>query len=163
MRRPATASGLLRLVAGVFLLVMLLHVSAVSASRPSLDSRQDDTAWLPRGAPQQRLYARQASTPTTTSATATYSELPTAAITIDGQPPPTSSGDPLLALMPDFAFSMPAQIVVDGINIALISVLLIHLLFTVQYHFPSAAKTSTSRSPAPSCSSSASASPFTSS
>uniref|UniRef100_V5F0R6 Uncharacterized protein n=2 Tax=Kalmanozyma brasiliensis (strain GHG001) TaxID=1365824 RepID=V5F0R6_KALBG len=38
--------------------------------------------------------------------------------------------------MPDFAFSMPAQIVVDGINIALISVLLIHLLFTVQYHFP---------------------------
>lgn len=136
MRRLATASGLLRLVAGVLLLVMLLHVSAVSASRPSLDSRQDDTAWLPRGAPQQRLYARQASTPTTTSATATYSELPTAVITIDGQPPPTSSGDPLLALMPDFAFSMPAQIVVDGINIALISVLLIHLLFTVQYHFP---------------------------
>ncbi|PWN48818.1 hypothetical protein IE53DRAFT_176370 [Violaceomyces palustris] len=64
-------------------------------------------------------------------------ELPTAAVSIEGQPPPTSyNHDPLLALMPDFAFSMPAQIVVTGINIALVAVLTIHLLFTVQYHFP---------------------------
>ncbi|TKY90530.1 hypothetical protein EX895_000528 [Sporisorium graminicola] len=81
-------------------------------------------------------FDRQAASNSSSNSTATYSELPTAAITIDGQPPPTTSSDPLLALMPDFAFSMPAQIVVDGINIALISVLLIHLLFTVQYHFP---------------------------
>ena len=85
---------------------------------------------------QNQLLGRQVASTTTSSSTATYSELPTAAVTIDGQPPPTTSSDPLLALMPDFAFSMPAQIVVDGINIALISVLLIHLLFTVQYHFP---------------------------
>ncbi|SPO19959.1 uncharacterized protein UTRI_00351_B [Ustilago trichophora] len=85
---------------------------------------------------QKHLFGRQAASTTNSAATATYSELPTAAITIDGQPPPTTSSDPLLALMPDFAFSMPAQIVVDGINIALISVLVIHLLFTVQYHFP---------------------------
>ena len=85
---------------------------------------------------QKHLFGRQDASDTDSAATATYSELPTAAISIDGQPPPTTSNDPLLALMPDFAFSMPAQIVVDGINIALISVLVIHLLFTVQYHFP---------------------------
>ncbi|KAJ1030366.1 hypothetical protein NDA16_001275 [Ustilago loliicola] len=85
---------------------------------------------------QQHLFGRQAASSTSTAATRTYTELPTAAISIEGQPSPTMATDPLLALMPDFAFSMPAQIVVDGINIALISVLIIHLLFTVQYHFP---------------------------
>lgn len=85
---------------------------------------------------QEQLLARQYSSGNDSNATATYTELPTSAITIDGQPQATTSSDPLLALMPDFAFSMPAQIVVKGINIALISVLIVHLLFTVQYHLP---------------------------
>ncbi|SNX81613.1 uncharacterized protein MEPE_00318 [Melanopsichium pennsylvanicum] len=85
---------------------------------------------------QNHIFPRQAASTSDSVTTATYSELPTAATTIDGQPQATTTSDPLLALMPDFAFSMPAQIVVDGINIALISVLVIHLLFTVQYHFP---------------------------
>lgn len=38
--------------------------------------------------------------------------------------------------MPEFVFSMPAQVVVDGINLSLVSVLGIQLLFTAQYHFP---------------------------
>lgn len=38
--------------------------------------------------------------------------------------------------MPDFAFSMPAQTVVNGVNLALVAVLMVHLLFTVQYHYP---------------------------
>jgi len=38
--------------------------------------------------------------------------------------------------MPDFAFSMPAQVVVHGVNLALVAVLTIHLLFTIHYHFP---------------------------
>jgi hypothetical protein len=44
--------------------------------------------------------------------------------------------DPLLAIMPTFVFSMPAQIVVDGINISLVSTLAIQLIFTAQYHYP---------------------------
>ncbi|PWN28872.1 hypothetical protein BDZ90DRAFT_230879 [Jaminaea rosea] len=67
------------------------------------------------------------------------SELPTSATTIQGQPSATAtalSHQNLLAIMPDFAFSMPAQIVVAGINIALVSVLGVHLLFTVHYHLP---------------------------
>lgn len=57
---------------------------------------------------------------------------------IGGQPSPTSTStsDPLLALMPDFAFSMPAQVVVHGVNLALVAILSIHLLFTIHYHFP---------------------------
>lgn len=38
--------------------------------------------------------------------------------------------------MPEFVFSMPAQIVVDGINLSLVSILAIQLIFTAQYHFP---------------------------
>ena len=38
--------------------------------------------------------------------------------------------------MPEFVFSMPAQIVVDGINVSLVSILAIQLIFTAQYHFP---------------------------
>lgn len=66
-------------------------------------------------------------------------ELPSSATTIHNQPSATSSAmshQNLLAIMPAFAFSMPAQIIVSGINIALISVLAVHLLFTVHYHLP---------------------------
>lgn len=60
--------------------------------------------------------------------------------TIDGQPSPTATGasrhDPLLAIMPEFVFSMPAQIVADGINLSLVSILAIQLIFTARYHFP---------------------------
>lgn len=66
--------------------------------------------------------------------------LPTGATTIESQPQPTTSAsidrDPLLAIMPDFVFSMPAQIVVDGVNLALVSILAIQLVFTAQYHYP---------------------------
>ncbi len=136
------------------LALLLISISASVHARPSYQQQQQRQPLVPRAAAtpipqsvqdayqqlsyeqQKHLFERQESSRTDSAATSTYSELPTAAITIDGQPPPTTSNDPLLALMPDFAFSMPAQIVVDGINIALISVLLIHLLFTVQYHFP---------------------------
>ncbi|PWN43896.1 hypothetical protein IE81DRAFT_329096 [Ceraceosorus guamensis] len=66
-------------------------------------------------------------------------QLPTGVSRMEGQPTPTSPGqphDPLLAIMPDFAFSMPAQIVANGINLALVTILGIHLLFTAQYHYP---------------------------
>ncbi|SPO20874.1 uncharacterized protein UTRI_00351 [Ustilago trichophora] len=146
MRYPLSHLGRLTVLVGLlaFVLVSLSTIAQADATR------QQPQRLAPRDAPtsvqdapqhaiyeqQKHLFGRQAASTTNSAATATYSELPTAAITIDGQPPPTTSSDPLLALMPDFAFSMPAQIVVDGINIALISVLVIHLLFTVQYHFP---------------------------
>lgn len=69
----------------------------------------------------------------------TSSALPTGASQISGQPPPTSTNsphDPLLAIMPDFAFSMPAQIIVGGVNLALTTMLTIQLIFTMQYHYP---------------------------
>ncbi|CDW97194.1 hypothetical protein, partial [Sporisorium scitamineum] len=153
MKALRLAAGYMALVTSIAacLLLILATDLGVGASLPQ-QQQQPRQPLAPRAAltptplalkdappPQydRHWYDRQAASNTTSSnTTATYSELPTAAITIDGQPPPTTSSDPLLALMPDFAFSMPAQIVVDGINIALISVLLIHLLFTVQYHFP---------------------------
>lgn len=62
------------------------------------------------------------------------------ATTVDSQPTPTTSTssnhDPLLAIMPKFVFSMPAQVIVDGINLSLVAVLSVQLLFTAQYHFP---------------------------
>lgn len=67
------------------------------------------------------------------------STLPNSASTYEGNPPPTSSSsphDPTLAIMPEFAFSMPAQIVVDGINLALTTVLTLQLIVTMRYHFP---------------------------
>lgn len=153
--RAATASTpwLVSLLACVLFIIATLvhaHISPQQQLQPRqpiarpaavtpLPSSFQDAKPLPQHVPhpsQPHVFGRQAESSTPSPATTTYSELPTAAITIDGQPPLTSASDPLLALMPDFAFSMPAQIVVDGINIALISVLLIHLLFTVQYHFP---------------------------
>ncbi|KAJ9476856.1 hypothetical protein PHBOTO_000540 [Pseudozyma hubeiensis] len=154
MKCLRTAVGFTAL--GIILLAcVLLTLSTVVHADLSLQQQQQHQPLAPRAAvtpfprsvqgatpplsPQNgdhNLFRRQAASSTISSATSTYSELPTAAVSIDGQPPPSSTADPLLALMPDFAFSMPAQIVVDGINIALISVLVIHLLFTVQYHFP---------------------------
>lgn len=58
---------------------------------------------------------------------------------VQGQPGPTFVNDPqasALALMPAFAFSMPAQIVVNGLNLAMMCVLAIHLTFTTRYHYP---------------------------
>ena len=58
---------------------------------------------------------------------------------IEGQPGPTFVSEPkdsALALMPAFAFSMPAQIVVNGLNLAMMCVLAIHLTFTTRYHYP---------------------------
>ncbi|KAA1474682.1 hypothetical protein DENSPDRAFT_804510 [Dentipellis sp. KUC8613] len=51
---------------------------------------------------------------------------------------PTLSGyasDPILRYRPNFGRSLPTQILVTGIILTLVSVLLIHLLFTAQYHW----------------------------
>ncbi|KAJ9107458.1 hypothetical protein QFC21_000911 [Naganishia friedmannii] len=44
--------------------------------------------------------------------------------------------DPYLVYRPSFAYSLPVQILIQGITLTLLAVLLIHLLFTTQYHFP---------------------------
>ena len=42
--------------------------------------------------------------------------------------------DPILKYRPDFSRSLPVQILITGIVLTLTSVLLLHLLFTAQYH-----------------------------
>ncbi|KAL5483291.1 hypothetical protein ACEPAI_8521 [Sanghuangporus weigelae] len=44
--------------------------------------------------------------------------------------------NPVLAMQPSFARSLPVQILLNGIVLALSAVLLFHLLFTAQYHWP---------------------------
>ncbi|GAA6058560.1 hypothetical protein JCM10212_006999 [Sporobolomyces blumeae] len=44
--------------------------------------------------------------------------------------------DPLLAALPNFVYAMPVQLVILGITLCLLSMLLIHLLFTIRYHLP---------------------------
>ncbi|RSH82302.1 hypothetical protein EHS25_006012 [Saitozyma podzolica] len=44
--------------------------------------------------------------------------------------------DPYLAYQPAFAYTLPIQLLVAGITVTLLCVLLIHLLFTTQYHYP---------------------------
>ncbi|KAJ3487568.1 hypothetical protein NLI96_g3462 [Meripilus lineatus] len=44
--------------------------------------------------------------------------------------------DPILKYRPDFSRSLPVQILITGIVLTLTSVLLLHLLFTAQYHWP---------------------------
>lgn len=44
--------------------------------------------------------------------------------------------DPYLAFRPNFARSLPVQIMLTGVVLTLVAVLLIHLLFTAQYHWP---------------------------
>lgn len=44
--------------------------------------------------------------------------------------------DPYLDYRPAFAYSLPAQLLIQGITLTLLAVLLIHILFTTQYHFP---------------------------
>ena len=43
--------------------------------------------------------------------------------------------DPILAYRPQFARSLPIQILVTGMVLTLVSVLLIHLIFTANYHW----------------------------
>lgn len=53
------------------------------------------------------------------------------------QVPHSSFGfDPILRYRPSFACSLPIQILMIGIVLTLTSVLLIHLVFTAQYHWP---------------------------
>ncbi|CAE6435639.1 unnamed protein product [Rhizoctonia solani] len=49
---------------------------------------------------------------------------------------PTFPNDPYLQYQPSFAYSLPIQILITGIVFTLVLVLFIHLLFTVQYHWP---------------------------
>jgi len=44
--------------------------------------------------------------------------------------------DPYLQYKPEFARSLPIQILVIGIVLTLVAVLLIHIIFTAQYHWP---------------------------
>ena len=44
--------------------------------------------------------------------------------------------DPILRYRPNFARSLPVQILLTGVVLTLVGVLFIHLLFTVQYHWP---------------------------
>lgn len=44
--------------------------------------------------------------------------------------------DPYLEVQPSFVYAMPVQVAVLGICVTLLSVLLVHLLFTVRYHLP---------------------------
>jgi hypothetical protein len=48
----------------------------------------------------------------------------------------TPDTDPYLAYRPAFTYSLPVQILIQGITLTLLAVLLIHILFTTQYHFP---------------------------
>ncbi|KAF8190782.1 hypothetical protein BJ912DRAFT_1142595 [Pholiota molesta] len=44
--------------------------------------------------------------------------------------------DPYLKYRPEFARSLPIQIMLTGVVLTLVAVLLIHLMFTAQYHWP---------------------------
>lgn len=44
--------------------------------------------------------------------------------------------DPILAHRPSYARSLPVQILLLGITLTLTAVLIIHLIFTAQYHWP---------------------------
>ncbi|GJN91553.1 hypothetical protein Rhopal_004576-T1 [Rhodotorula paludigena] len=44
--------------------------------------------------------------------------------------------DPLLDALPAFTYAMPMQVVVLGVTVTLLSMLLVHLLFTIRYHAP---------------------------
>jgi hypothetical protein len=44
--------------------------------------------------------------------------------------------DPILQYRPNFARSLPVQILLTGVVLTLVAVLMIHLIFTVQYHWP---------------------------
>lgn len=46
------------------------------------------------------------------------------------------SQDPILSYRPPFVQSLPVQILVTGIALTLAAVLLLHLIFTAQYHWP---------------------------
>lgn len=38
--------------------------------------------------------------------------------------------------LPDFTYAMPVQVVILSMTLTLLSILLIHLLFTIRYHLP---------------------------
>jgi hypothetical protein len=44
--------------------------------------------------------------------------------------------DPYLQYRPSFGYSLPAQVFIQGSTFTLLSVLLIHILFTAPYHWP---------------------------
>ncbi|TNY20621.1 hypothetical protein DMC30DRAFT_352040, partial [Rhodotorula diobovata] len=44
--------------------------------------------------------------------------------------------DPLYDALPDFTYAMPVQVVILGVTITLLSMLFVHLLFTIRYHAP---------------------------
>ncbi|WVR09422.1 hypothetical protein IAU60_006489 [Kwoniella sp. DSM 27419] len=55
---------------------------------------------------------------------------------VDGVVRLVSTPDPYLQYQPAFAYTLPIQLLVNGITFTLLCVLLIHLLFTTQYHYP---------------------------
>ncbi|KAF5357346.1 hypothetical protein D9758_005922 [Tetrapyrgos nigripes] len=49
---------------------------------------------------------------------------------------PGLDNDPYLQYKPEFARSLPVQILVTGVVLTLVAVLFIHIVFTAQYHWP---------------------------
>ncbi|THV05172.1 hypothetical protein K435DRAFT_961549 [Dendrothele bispora CBS 962.96] len=49
---------------------------------------------------------------------------------------PGVDSDPYLQYKPEFARSLPVQILVTGVVLTLVAVLFIHIVFTAQYHWP---------------------------
>lgn len=39
-------------------------------------------------------------------------------------------------MLPSFTYAMPVQVVILGVTVTLLSILLVHLLFTIRYHLP---------------------------
>ncbi|WVQ79711.1 hypothetical protein IAT38_001811 [Cryptococcus sp. DSM 104549] len=56
--------------------------------------------------------------------------------TVDGIMDSVLAVDPYLQYQPAFSYTLPIQLLVNGITLTLLCVLLIHLLFTTQYHYP---------------------------
>lgn len=55
---------------------------------------------------------------------------------VDSPAAQTPGKDPYLAYRPSFTYSLPVQVLIQGTTLTLLTVLLIHILFTTQYHFP---------------------------
>lgn len=43
---------------------------------------------------------------------------------------------PYLAFQPAYTYSMPTQMLIYGVVLTLLTVLLVHLIFTARYHYP---------------------------
>ncbi|GAA5980741.1 hypothetical protein JCM10908_001760 [Rhodotorula pacifica] len=75
-------------------------------------------------------------TPTASSVVASVSKAVESLVWTNAQDTAQEMHDPLRAALPSFTYSMPVQVVILGVTLTLITVLLVHLLFTLRYHAP---------------------------